>query len=73
MRNPVRSDQARAILRRRLERRAEDFLALMRGSVYAVPGSPYRRLLAQAGCEYKDLAVLVGREGVEGTLRALYH
>ena len=64
--------EARTILRRRLERREADFVALARETIYPNPASPYRRLLEVAGCEYGDLARLVAQEGVEGALRALY-
>jgi hypothetical protein len=44
---------------------------MVRRVAYERDDSPYRRLLAFAGCEYGDLEALVGREGVEGALRAL--
>ncbi len=72
LRAPVRPDRARAILRDRLERREEAFLNLMRRSVYDFPESPHRQLLAGIGCGYEDLARLVGREGLEGALHALF-
>ncbi len=72
LRKPVSTAQARAILRRRLERRGADFLALLRRAVYAHPASPYRELLQRAGCEYGDLERLVAQDGVESALRTLY-
>ena len=72
LRRPVTLDEARATLRRRLERREADFLGLARRAVYEHAASPYRALLRLAGCEYGDLERLVGREGVEGALRLLY-
>jgi hypothetical protein len=63
--------ESRAILAERLARRDADFLALVGRAVYANPASPYRRLLAHAGCEHGDLVSLVGRHGVEGALRTL--
>jgi hypothetical protein len=72
LRNPIGVKEARAALRRRLERREVDFLALVRRSIYEYAESPYRPLLRHAGCAYGDLQRLVGREGVEGALRALY-
>ena len=71
LRNPIGVEQARAILRRRLERREPDFLALLRRVVYQHAASPYRQLLKLAGCEYGDLERLVRQEGVEGALSAL--
>jgi hypothetical protein len=72
LRRPISLEQARAILRRRLERREADFLALVCQAIYANPGSPYRQLLSLAGCEYGDLERLVGRDGLERALQVLY-
>ena len=54
LRNPLTIAEARAILRRRLEQREEDFLVLIKRAVFGNPTSPYRALLRQAGCEYGD-------------------
>jgi hypothetical protein len=72
LRQRMGPEQARRVLRQRLERREADFLALVRRAVYANDPSPYRSLLELSGCEYGDLEQLLGREGVEGTLRSLY-
>jgi hypothetical protein len=48
-----------ALVRRRLEHRAEDFLDLARWAIYAQPRSPHRALLASADCELGDLERLV--------------
>jgi hypothetical protein len=71
LRHPLTMDEARAILQRRLERRASDFLRLIRVALSGSPANPYRRLLELAGCEYGDVERLVDREGVEGALQAL--
>lgn len=71
LRHPVETDDARATVRRRLERRQQDFLDVAARLIYRNPASPYRPLLAHAGCEYGDLAQLVTRDGVEGALHAL--
>lgn len=63
--------EARAVLRRRLDDRAADFLSLVRVAVYARPESLYRRVLGVAGCEYGDLERLVRQDGLESTLAAL--
>jgi hypothetical protein len=77
LRHPIRIEDARSILRRRLERRAADFLDLVQWGVYANPASPYRALLRLAGCEYGDLNRLVTTEGLEGALgqlrQGVYH
>lgn len=72
LRRPITSEEAHATLRRRRERRPEDFLALARRAIYEYAASPYARMLRIAGCEYGDLERLVGHEGVEGALRTLY-
>jgi hypothetical protein len=72
LRHPVSLEEARATLRRRLERREADFLDLLRRAIYQNPESPYRELLSLAGCEYGDLEWLVNQEGVEGALGLLY-
>lgn len=71
LRHPIGVEEARAILRRRLERREEDFLAVVRRAVYEYPPSPYRQLLRLADCEYGDLVKLVDQDGVEGALHTL--
>lgn len=55
LQHPISPEAARATLRRRLERRGPDFLALANRAIYRQPGSPYRPLLALAGCEYEDM------------------
>ncbi len=60
-----------ALIRRRLARRGDDFLDLARRVIYAQPRSPYRTLLASAGCEFGDLERLVQVEGLEGALAEL--
>ena len=72
LRHPISAEQAKVTLRRRLERREGNFMALARQAIYAHAASPYRQLLNHAGCEYGDLERLVGQEGVEGALRILY-
>jgi hypothetical protein len=72
LRHPIRAEEARPILRSRLERREADFLALAKRAIYDRPESPYRPLLRLARCEYGDLARVVHQDGVEETLRLLF-
>ncbi len=44
----------------------------MKRAVHEYAGSQYQPLLRWAGCEYGDLEKLVTRDGVEGTLQALF-
>jgi hypothetical protein len=71
LRCPVTPSQARVALAQRLERRAVDFLGVVRRAIYGRPASPYRRLLALAGCEYGDLEHLVHADGLERALGEL--
>jgi hypothetical protein len=66
LRHPIGPERARALLRRRFEERDTRFLTLVRRAVYDTPHSPYRALLARAGCAYGDLERLVSRDGIEG-------
>lgn len=72
LKSRVSPEQARMVLRRRLETRDQRFLELMRRAVYGNSASPYAALLEAVGCEYGDLAERVRRDGVEGALGALY-
>ncbi len=73
LRNPLTIAECRAILRRRLERREDDFLDLMCRAVFANRSSPYRQLLEHARCEYGDMEHLVRDDGLESALRTLFH
>ncbi len=72
LRKTIPPDEARAILRRRLERRGADFLDLVGKCIYNHQENPYQKLLKNAGCEYGDLRQLVRREGVESALKVLF-
>jgi hypothetical protein len=72
LRHPLGQDEARARVKRRLEARAENFLAVVENAIFAQRTSPYRRLLEHAGVELGDLAALVRAEGVEGALERLH-
>ena len=71
LRHPVTIEEARATLNRRFERREENFLSLVKRTIYDHPPSPYRALLQHAGCEPGDLARLVRQAGIEGALQVL--
>jgi hypothetical protein len=73
LRRSVSAEQARAVLRDRLQRRDADFLALVKSAVFDDRDSPNHRLLDWAGCEYGDVERLVQRRGVEGALSVLFH
>ena len=71
-RSTITADEAAAIVRRGMERRGETFLEMVERAVFGNPTSPYRALLAHAGCELGDIKSLVAAEGVEGALERLH-
>lgn len=64
-------DEARKIVRERMEQREENFLRVVERSVYGFPHSPYLALLKLAGCAMGDLRALVKQRGLEGALGEL--
>jgi len=71
LRHPITVAQADAWHRERLATRESWFLRVAEQQIYAVPHSPYLRLLRMAGCELGDLRALVRQDGVEGALAQL--
>lgn len=71
LREKLGLDEARAIVRRRIDEREENFLRLVERGVYGHPASPYLPLLRYAGCEPGDLRASVRSRGLEGALREL--
>src|SRR5262249_14167189 len=70
-RQPLTLDSALTRLRRALAEREENFLRLARERIYALPRSPYFKLLRHAGCEYADLEASTRRNGLDPTLEKL--
>jgi len=71
LRTPLAIGEMRTIVRERFARRAARFLARF-SEACGLPGSPYARLMAHAGCTPDDVAASVRRDGVEGALAMLY-
>ena len=71
LRRRMTLQDAREIVRRRLQNRPERFLRIVERGIYGNPGSPYLALLREAGCEYGDLCSMVRREGLHETLISL--
>lgn len=63
--------EALSIVQNRLESRSQTFLTSLEHGVYRNARSPYRSLLAMAGCTFDDVKELIRLEGVEGTLQRL--
>jgi hypothetical protein len=64
--------EAHAVVQRRMAEREDNFLRLVERGVFGYPRSPYRALLAHAGCTFGDLRDMVRARGLEATLHALY-
>lgn len=62
-------DEARAIVRERLCRRAENFLQTVRHGIFHNPRSPYLPLFRRAGVTMDDVERMVHADGVEAALR----
>src|SRR5581483_11604365 len=71
LRDPIGLEDAHREIEKRIADREPRFLALMRGGVYANPGSPHRALLDWTGWSYSKLERAVHTEGLESTLRSL--
>jgi hypothetical protein len=64
-------EEASRSIREGVRRRRERFLVKLEATVYANPRSPYRKLLAAAGCDPGDVKRLVETEDLEGALKTL--
>jgi len=71
LKKPMTVGQAMKDIKIRLDNRQANFLWLAQKTVYENPGSPYRKLLLWAGCDYADLRDCVSRQGLEKTLEKL--
>jgi len=71
LRRTISLEEARAIIRRRLETREANFLEVVEHGIFNNPRSPYRPLLDLAGCGLGDIRAMVRDRGLEGTLMAL--
>jgi phenylacetate-coenzyme A ligase PaaK-like adenylate-forming protein len=68
---PIALDQATTHIRDGVARRDERFLAMFARVITPYPRSPYRQLLASAGCGAEDVAALVDRDGLDAALQSL--
>ncbi len=64
-------DDARRIVRERMDQREANLMRTVTLGVYGNPASPYLALLKHAGCELGDFHALVTRHGIEPALRQL--
>ena len=70
LRTPLTPAQSRARVKERMTGRAASLVAFV-GDVFDRPASPYAMLLRHVGLAPADVASMVAREGVEGTLAVL--
>jgi len=70
-RQRITLQEAQTEIQRLLDTRVERFLELARSQIYEHPGSPYLRLLKNAGCEFSDLKANIDTNGLEETLAKL--
>jgi hypothetical protein len=71
LRRRITPAEARAAVRERMDRREANLLDTLDRGVWGNVRSPYRALLAAAGCERGDVERLVRQEGVDGALAKL--
>jgi len=71
LKEKVTPEDSWQLIRKRLERRQENLLSLVKRSIYGNENSPYLKLLKLAGCEYGDFAGMVDTDGIENTLHRL--
>jgi len=68
---PMTIEKAKIDIKKRMDNRHSNFLALAKKLIYENQHSPYLKLLLWAGCEYKDLEDSIRHQGVENTLEKL--
>jgi hypothetical protein len=71
VRERVSVEDARSIVRHRMQRRDLALLYKLEYAIFGYARSPYRALLRHAGCELGDVRKLVRENGVEGALERL--
>ena len=71
LRYTISLEEAKAIVKKRMEEREMNFLRLIKKGVFGYPNSPYLPLLKLARCELGDIENMVRSRGLEDTLLAL--
>jgi hypothetical protein len=64
-------EEAKKIVKKRLEERETNFIRLVRKGIFDYPKSPYLPLMKLAQCEIGDIEKMVKGRGLENTLRSL--
>src|SRR3989442_6359075 len=68
LRHPISLEEARAIVKRGMQRREAALLEKLEGAVFGNPRSPYLALFRNAGCGWEDVREVIEQDGVEGAL-----
>ena len=71
LKHTITLDEAKAIIKKRMEEREINFLRLVRKGIFGYPKSPYLPLMKLAQCRMGDIENTVKTKGLEGTLYAL--
>src|SRR4030042_2779333 len=71
LKHPLTLEEAKSIIKKRMEEREINFLCLVRKGIFGYIKSPYLPLLKFAQCERGDIESMVRTRGLENTLRAL--
>lgn len=71
LKETVTVEQARKVVKERLENREQNLLTIVKKAVYENNNSPYLKLLKIAGCEYGDFERMVNNDSIEPTLQKL--
>lgn len=64
-------EEAKAIVKKRMEERETNFLRWVKKGVFGYSGSPYLPLMKLAHCEMEDIENMIRDKGLEDTLLAL--
>ena len=72
LRCPLSPLECRQRIENQLRNREQTFLQILERGIFGNPNSPYRKLLANAGAEFGDIAQAVRANGIENTLERLH-
>src|SRR5690349_4522347 len=72
LRQPLSPLECRQRIESQLRNREQTFLQILERGIFGNPNSPYRKLLANAGAEFGDIAGAVRSNGIENTLERLH-
>src|SRR3972149_8533655 len=71
LRHMLTLEEAKVIVKKRIEERETNFLRLIKKGVFGYPKSPYLPLMKLVHCEMGDIENMIRSRGLENTLRSL--